>query len=72
MKDQNGSGYNHQSRSCDRRPFCGGLLINGRCPDCGWAEPAPLVEKQPAHCMRHAVEGVGEIARAALDKDAGQ
>ena len=25
-----------------------------------------------ASCMRHAVEGVGRIARAALDKDAGK
>lgn len=34
--------YPLQSRSCDRRSFCGGLKINGRCPDCGWADPAPI------------------------------
>jgi len=28
----------NEFRACKRRSFCPGLLINGRCPNCGWIE----------------------------------
>jgi len=46
-------------------------------PEPDWKKAAELLkvggitlDAVSAHCMRHVVEGVGEIARAALDKDA--
>lgn len=46
-------------------------------PEPDWKKAAELLkaggvtlDAVSAHCMRHVIEGVGKIARAALDKDA--